>query len=174
MRKRVLMRVDLPHPVRPTIPIFSLALMLKDKPFRTRSRSALYRTCNIHLLPHNVILCQQRHMQHCSFEIPQLALIEYATAITTAFKIRSHHVMLYPVGRGTCSAAWKSFQTLQLALNMLLPLLLMLIMSETRVTNIQLHSACNPHCSPSHDKFVCNSAVMGKTNMPSSRLSNSL
>ncbi|KAA6425993.1 MAG: hypothetical protein FRX49_03845 [Trebouxia sp. A1-2] len=44
MRKRVLIRVDLPQPVRPTMPIFSRGLMLRLKPFSTRSRSSLYRT----------------------------------------------------------------------------------------------------------------------------------
>ena len=44
MRKRVLIRVDLPHPVRPTMPIFSRGLMLRLNPFSTRSRSSLYRT----------------------------------------------------------------------------------------------------------------------------------
>lgn len=46
IRKRVLIRVDLPQPVRPTMPIFSRGLMLRLKPFSTRSRSSLYRTCN--------------------------------------------------------------------------------------------------------------------------------
>ncbi len=47
MRKRVLIRVDLPQPVRPTMPIFSRGLMLRLKPFSTRSRSSLYRTCSL-------------------------------------------------------------------------------------------------------------------------------
>ena len=33
--KRAVMRLDLPAPVRPTIPIFSLALVLRLSPFRT-------------------------------------------------------------------------------------------------------------------------------------------
>ena len=48
IRKRVLIRVDLPHPVRPAMPIFSWGLMLRLKPFSTRSRSSLYRTCSSH------------------------------------------------------------------------------------------------------------------------------
>ena len=52
MRNRVLMRVDLPQPVRPTMPIFSLGLMLRVRPFRTRSKSSLYLTyihrCSVH------------------------------------------------------------------------------------------------------------------------------
>ena len=44
---RVLIKVDLPQPVLPTMPIFSLGLMVSDKPLRTRSKSSLYRTCRL-------------------------------------------------------------------------------------------------------------------------------
>lgn len=44
IRSKQLIIVDLPAPVRPTIPIFSPLLIFKFKPLRTKGNSGLYLT----------------------------------------------------------------------------------------------------------------------------------
>lgn len=46
-RKNERANVDLPLPVLPTIPTFSIGLIEKVKPFNTGSRSAAYLTCKL-------------------------------------------------------------------------------------------------------------------------------
>ena len=129
MRNKVLMRVDLPQPVRPTMPIFSRGLMLRVRPFRTRSKSSLYLTY-VH--------------RHNMPSVPSV----HCTGSKTVCCVRSHNERLQNamnVGE-QCLRYLKPLQLIVLQL-------LSLSCSCSRKTTLGVHLPGSPSAGDCHDHY---------------------